>query len=70
MDKVAALLAKIQGQRIYFDANLLIYFFDNTEPYIKVVGPIILACDQNQVFGCTGIAPAKSVFTPSPVTGK
>jgi predicted nucleic acid-binding protein len=56
MGKVDALLAKIQGQRIYFDANFLIYFFDKTEPYISVVSQIILACDRNQVFGCIGDA--------------
>ena len=56
MGKVDALLAKIQGQRIYFDANFLIYFFDKTEPYIIVVSQIILACDRNEVFGCTGDA--------------
>ena len=56
MGKVKALLAKIQGQRIYFDANFLIYFFDRTEPYVKVVSQIILACDRNEVFGCTGDA--------------
>lgn len=56
MGKVDALLAKIQGQRIYFDANFLIYFFDKTEPYIAVVSQILLACDRNEVFGCTGDA--------------
>jgi predicted nucleic acid-binding protein len=56
MGKVDALLAKIRGQRIYFDANFLIYFFDRTEPYVTVVSQIILACDRNEVFGCTGDA--------------
>ena len=56
MGKIDALLAKIQGQRIYFDASFLIYFFDKTEPYITVVSQIILACDCNEVFGCTGDA--------------
>ena len=61
MGKVDALLAKIQGQRIYFDANFLIYFFDKTEPYIIVVSQIILACDRNEVFGCTGDAAVAEV---------
>lgn len=56
MGKVDALLAKVQGQRIYFDANFLIYFFDRTEPYVTVVSQIILACDRNEVFGYTGDA--------------
>jgi predicted nucleic acid-binding protein len=56
MGKVDALLSKIQGQCIYFDANFLIYFFDGTEPYITVVSQIILACDRNEIFGFTGDA--------------
>jgi predicted nucleic acid-binding protein len=56
MAKIKALLAKIQGQRIYFDTNFLIYFFDRTEPYITMVSQVILACDRNEVFGFTGDA--------------
>ena len=55
MGIVDALLAKIQGQRIYFDANFLIYFFDKTEPYITVVSQIILACDRNEVLVVQGM---------------
>lgn len=65
MGKIDALLAKIQGQRIYFDANFLIYFFDRTEPYVTVVSQIILACDRNTVFGYTGdVAVAELMVYP------
>jgi predicted nucleic acid-binding protein len=56
MGKIDNLIAKIQGHRIYFDANFLIYFFDNKEPYFSVVSQLILACDRNIIFGYTGDA--------------
>ena len=56
MGKIDDCLAKIQGHRIYLDANFLIYFFDKKEPYFSVVSGIIVACDQNTVFGYTGDA--------------
>lgn len=56
MGKIDLLLAKIKGQRIYLDANFLIYFFDKKEPYFSVVAQIVIACDRNQVFGYTGDA--------------
>jgi len=65
MGKIAALLTKIQGQRIYFDANFLIYFFDRTEPYARVVSEVIIACDRNTVFGYTGdVAVAELMVFP------
>jgi len=65
MAKIAALLTKIQGQRIYFDANFLIYFFDRTEPYASVVSEVIIACDRNTVFGYTGdVAVAELMVFP------
>ncbi len=56
MGKIDDCLAKIQGQRIYLDANFLIYFFDKKEPYFSVVSKIIVACDRNTTFGYTGDA--------------
>lgn len=56
MGKIDKLISKIQGHRIYFDANFLIYFFDKKEPYFTVVSQIIVACDRNIIFGYTGDA--------------
>ena len=56
MGTVSALLAKLKGQRVYIDANYLIYFLDRTEPYFDVVAPIFQACDQGNFMGFTGDA--------------
>lgn len=56
MGKVDELIERMQGQRVYFDANFLIYFFDKREPYFSVISQIIIACDRRLFFGYTGDA--------------
>ena len=56
MGKVTALLARLQGQRVYIDANFLIYFLDRTEPYFNIVAQIFQACDRGDFMGFTGDA--------------
>lgn len=56
MGQVSALLARLNGQRVYIDANFLIYFLDRTEPYFDVVAPIFQACDRGDFTGFTGDA--------------
>ena len=56
MGTVSALLARLKEQRVYIDANYLIYFLDRTEPYFEVVAPIFQACDQGDFMGFTGDA--------------
>ena len=56
MGTVSALLAKLKGQRVYIDANYLIYFLDRTEPYFDVLVPIFQACDRSDFMGFTGDA--------------
>ncbi len=56
MGKIKNLIAKIQGNRTYFDANFLIYFFDKREPYLSITSQILIACDRQEVFGYTGDA--------------
>ena len=56
MGKIDILLERLQGHRIYLDANFLIYFFDKKDPYLTIVSQILIACDRNQVFGYTGDA--------------
>jgi predicted nucleic acid-binding protein len=65
MGKVEALLARMEGQRVYFDANYLIYFFDRREPFFKRVTPFFIACDAGKIFGFTGdAAVAELMFYP------
>lgn len=56
MGKINELLAKLQGHRIYIDANFLIYFFDKREPYTSITSQILVACDRQEIFGYTGDA--------------
>ena len=56
MGTVSALLARLRGQRVYIDANYLIYFLDRTEPYFDMVAPIFQACDRGDFMGFTGDA--------------
>ena len=56
MGTVSSLLAKLNGQRVYIDANFLIYFLDRTEPYFDAVAPIFQACDRGDFIGFTGDA--------------
>ena len=56
MGKVSALLARLRGQRVYIDANYLIYFLDRAESYFDIVAPIFQACDHSDFLGFTGDA--------------
>ena len=56
MGTVSALLARLKGQRVYIDANYLIYFLDRTEPDFDMVAPIFQACDRGDFMGFTGDA--------------
>ena len=56
MGKIETLVERVQGQRIYFDTNALIYFFDRRDPYFPVVAALVQACDQGVCYGYTGDA--------------
>ena len=62
MGKVAALLARMRGQRVYIDANYLIYFFDKRAPQFDIVAPIFVACDAGEFFGFTADAAVAEVM--------
>lgn len=62
MGKVAALLARMRGQRVYIDANYLIYFFDKRAPQFDIVAPIFVACDSGEFLGFTGDAAVAEVM--------
>jgi predicted nucleic acid-binding protein len=52
----------MRGQRVYIDANFLIYFLDRREPYFDLVAPIFVACDQGELEGFTGDAAVAEVM--------
>jgi predicted nucleic acid-binding protein len=62
MGALAALLARLRGERVYFDANALIYFFDRRERYFDVVAPLFAACDAGDFLGYTGDAAVSEVM--------
>jgi predicted nucleic acid-binding protein len=62
MGKIEQLLAKLKGQRVYIDANFLIYFLDQNENYIDVVAPIFQSCDRGDYLGFTGDAAVSEVM--------
>lgn len=56
MEKLKTILQSMQGQRVYFDTNGLIYFFDRNPLYFPVISKIIQAVDRGEIFGFTGDA--------------
>ena len=57
-----ALIERLSGQRVYIDANFLIYFFDRRVPYFDVVAPLFAACDCGEFAGFTGDAAVAEVM--------
>ena len=49
MGKIAPVLQKLQGQRIYIDANVFIYFLEKSPVYFPVVADLFSACAQHHV---------------------
>lgn len=39
MDKIGSMLARIQGQRVYIDTNIFVYFLEQHEQYFDLVLP-------------------------------
>ncbi len=56
MGKLKNTLRAMQGQRIYFDTNGLIYFFDKNPLYFPIIAEIITAVDRGECYGYTGDA--------------
>ena len=55
MDALSAALARMAGQRVYFDTNVFIYFLDQGTLF-DVVAPLLAACVEGRMLGCTGDA--------------
>ena len=62
MGALESLLARMRGQRVYIDANFLIYFLDRREPYFDLVSPIFTSCDAGDFEGVTGDAAVAEVM--------
>ena len=62
MGKIAPVLQKLQGQRIYIDANVFIYFLEKSPVFFPVVAEVLGACSFHQVFAFTGDAAVAEVM--------
>ncbi|MDO5624198.1 MAG: type II toxin-antitoxin system VapC family toxin [Pseudomonadota bacterium] len=56
MERLTACLARLRGQKVYFDTNVLVYFFDRNPLYFPVAAALIQAVDRGDCFGFTGDA--------------
>ncbi len=54
MGKIAASLAKMHGQRVYFDVKLFIYVLNNTTQWLDACLPFFDAVQNGDIEGCTG----------------
>lgn len=65
MEKISTLLARIQGQRVYVDTNIFVYFLERHERYFDTVLPFFQLFDEGLSFACTGdAAVAETLFKP------
>lgn len=55
MDALNTALARMAGQRVYFDTNVFIYFLDQGSLF-ETVAPLLAACVEGRMTGCTGDA--------------
>ena len=62
MGALAALLARLKGQRVYIDANFFIYFLNQKAPYFEIVTPIIQAADRGELQAICGDAVVSEVM--------
>jgi predicted nucleic acid-binding protein len=55
MGALGAALASMAGQRVYLDTSVFIYFLDQGALF-DVVAPLLTACVEGRMLGCTGDA--------------
>lgn len=55
MDALNTALARMAGQKVYFDTNVFIYFLDQGTLF-NTVAPLLMACVEGRMMGCTGDA--------------
>jgi predicted nucleic acid-binding protein len=54
MVSIAKTLARMQGQRVYFDTHILIYVLENSTGYVEACLPFFAAVADASIIGCTG----------------
>jgi predicted nucleic acid-binding protein len=65
MDKISAILSLIQGERVYIDTNIFVYFLDRNERYFDTVVPFFQLFDEGVSLACTGdAAVAETLYKP------
>jgi predicted nucleic acid-binding protein len=68
MDKISQALARIQGQRVYVDTNVFIYFLERHERYFDGVAPFFQLFNDGQSIACTGDAVvAETLYKPNQI---
>jgi len=65
MDKISTALARIQGQRVYIDTNIFVYFLERHEQYFEVVLPFFQLFNEGRSLAYTGdAAVAETLYKP------
>jgi predicted nucleic acid-binding protein len=54
VETIEQTLGRMQGQRVYFDTNILIYVLENAAGYSEACLPFFSAVAQQDIVGCTG----------------
>ena len=54
MSAFAGLLQKLQGHRVYFDTNTIIYFLEQYQPYFTIVAPLFDMVGTGDIDALTG----------------
>ena len=65
MDKISAALARIQGQRVYVDTNIFVYFLERHDRYFEAVLPFFQLFNGGRSLAYTGDAVvAETLYKP------
>lgn len=65
MDKINLILARIQGQRVYIDTNIFVYFLEKHDQYFDLVLPFFQLFNQGLSLAYTGdAAVAETLYKP------
>jgi predicted nucleic acid-binding protein len=69
MEPIANTIERMHGQSVYLDANVFIYFTNETKGYYELVTPILSACRDRKILGVTGKAAIAEVMVHPYRTG-
>ncbi len=65
MDKIKLMLARVQGQRVYIDTNIFVYFLEKHDHYFDLVLPFFQLFNQGLSLAYTGdTAVAETLYKP------